>query len=137
MLQFTAQDSGGGASSAHRPKVLVVDDDVFIVRLIARTLEADATVVSAYNGRDGLDLALAERPDLIILDYVMPDVMGDDICRLMRAHDELTGVKIVFLTSHGRFLSRESAVAAGADAILIKPFSPITLIDLVTSLLAR
>lgn len=137
MGPLAVPDNGGGAVLPKRPKILVVDDDVNIARLIACTLEVDATIVVAHRGRDGLRLARAERPDLIILDYVMPDLLGDDVCRLFRGSDDLIGVKIVFLTAHARFLSEEGARDAGADAILAKPFSPTALVDLVTRLLAR
>jgi len=123
--------------SPHLPRILVVDDDVFVVRLISRTLDQMAQVIGALNGQDGLRLAVSERPDLIILDYVLPDILGDDVCRRMRRHDVLDGSKIVFLTAHGRFLSEKDVLADGADALLVKPFSPLALLNLTTSLLAR
>lgn len=127
--------AGRPAPASGRPTVLVVDDDLLMTRLIARTLDAAARVLAANNGQDGFRLAVSERPDLIVLDWILPDLRGDVVCQRVRACDALEGVKVVILTAHGRAFTAPDARAAGADAFLAKPFSPLAFHDLVTRLL--
>jgi CheY-like chemotaxis protein len=116
--------------------VLIVDDDPFIRKLIATTLE-DVTEFDLHEAGDGIEaieIAQRERPALVFLDVDMPRLNGIDACRRLRA-DELTGgTTIVMLTAaHGDSVERE-AEEAGADLFLTKPFSPLDLLRLVDRL---
>jgi two-component system chemotaxis response regulator CheY len=116
--------------------VLVVDDDPFVRKLIATTLEdvAEFELHEAADGVEALDIALRERPTLVFLDVDMPRLDGIEACRRMRADDASSGATIVMLTAaHGDSVERE-AEDAGADLFLTKPFSPLELLRLVDRL---
>jgi CheY-like chemotaxis protein len=116
--------------------VLVVDDDPFVRKLIATTLEdvAEFELHEAADGVEALDVALRERPSLVFLDVDMPRLDGIEACRRMRADDTSAGATIVMLTAaHGDSVERE-AEDAGADLFLTKPFSPLELLRLVDRL---
>jgi two-component system chemotaxis response regulator CheY len=116
--------------------VLVVDDDPFIRKLIATTLEdvADFNLHEAGDGAEALDVARRERPSLVFLDVDMPVLNGIDACRQMRSLEQTQRATIVMLTAaHGDSVERR-AEEAGADLFLTKPFSPLDLLRLVDQL---
>jgi CheY-like chemotaxis protein len=116
--------------------VLVVDDDPFVRKLIATTLEdvAEFELHEASDGVEALEVALRERPTLVFLDVDMPRLDGIEACRRMRADDASAGATIVMLTAaHGDSVERQ-AEDAGADLFLTKPFSPLELLRLVDRL---
>ena len=113
--------------------VLVVDDDPFIRRLIATTLEdvAEFEIHEAANGIEALELARRQRPSLVFLDIDMPGIDGIDACRQLRADGATSATTIVMLTAADGDASQREAAAAGADLYLTKPFSPLDLLRLV------
>jgi CheY-like chemotaxis protein len=116
--------------------VLIVDDDPFIRKLIATTLEDVAGFVlhEAEDGLDALDVARREHPALVFLDVDMPRLDGISTCRELRQAPETRDTTIVMLTAaHGDSVEH-SAEQAGADLFLTKPFSPLDLLRLVDSL---
>lgn len=116
--------------------VLVVDDDPFIRKLIATTLEdvAGVELHEAGDGHEAVAQARAERPALVFLDVDMPGIDGIEVCRLLRGDADTSGATIVMLTAaHGDGVERE-AEEAGADLFLTKPFSPLDLLRLVDRL---
>ncbi len=116
--------------------VLVVDDDPFIRKLIATTLEdvADFDLHEAADGAQALEVARRERPTLVFLDVDMPVLNGIDACRQLRSEERTGHATIVMLTAaHGDNVER-SAEDAGADLFLTKPFSPLDLLRLVDQL---
>jgi CheY-like chemotaxis protein len=113
--------------------VLVVDDDPFIRKLIATTLEdvAQFEIHEAADGIEALEVARRERPSLVFLDIDIPEIDGIDACRQLRADESTNATKIVMLTAaHGDAVQQEAA-DAGADLYLTKPFSPLDLLRLV------
>ncbi len=116
--------------------VLVVDDDPFIRKLIATTLEdvAEFQLHEAADGLEALDIAQRQQPALVFLDVDMPQLDGIDTCRRLRADRATAESTIVMLTAaHGDSVER-SAEEAGADLFLTKPFSPLELLRLVDRL---
>jgi len=102
-------------------KVLIVEDDKEIINLIEIHLrDIDCEVIRAYNGRDGLDLALTENPDLIILDISMPEMDGIEVCREIRAKQS---TPIIMLTAKTEEIDRVLGLEIGADDYITKPFS--------------
>ena len=116
--------------------VLVVDDDPFIRKLIATTLEdvAEFELHEAGDGVEALELARTIAPRLVFLDVDMPRLDGIAACREIRGAPETSGATIVMLTAaHGDDVERR-AEEAGADLFLTKPFSPLELLRLVDGL---
>jgi len=114
-------------------KILIVEDNADIRRLVRMTLEsADYEILEATDGESGLHLAQVIRPDLVLLDVMMPgDIDGLEVCRQIRQSADLTDIRVVLLTARGQIKDREAGLAAGANAYLAKPFSPLQLIDTV------
>jgi len=116
-------------------KILVVDDDQAIVEFLTVCLRsARYEVDSALGGREGCKKAAASRPDLVILDLLMPDMHGFDVCQTLRNDRSLAGVKILVSTGKGYSVDKKSAMKLGADAYLTKPYSADQLLDAVAGL---
>ena len=114
-------------------KVLIVDDDPFIRKLIATTLEdvAGFELLQASDGAEAVDMAASEEPQLVFLDIDMPRLNGIDACAKIRAQPETAEATIVMLTATSRTDNEQRAEEAGADLFLTKPFSPLDLLRLV------
>jgi CheY-like chemotaxis protein len=121
---------------SERRAVLVVDDDPFIRKLIATTLEdvAEFDLHEAADGIEALEVARRQRPSLVFLDVNMPRLDGIDACRKLRADIETSATTIVMLTAAHENAVERKAEEAGADLFLTKPFSPLDLLRLVDSL---
>ncbi len=113
-------------------KILLVDDDPgvhFVGTPILTKL--GYVVVSAKNGEQGLQLALNERPDLIILDVIMPGIKGRELCTKMKAYEVLKNIPIIFLTAKDSDDDVKAELDAGAMAHLTKPIDPAQLTAIV------
>ena len=116
--------------------VLIVDDEPPIVELVRFTLEDEhVRVLEASDGLEALEVAFAERPDLIFLDVQLPRLNGFEVCRRLRLEPGLEKTRIVMLTAASQAQDLARGRAAGADLYLTKPFSPLRLLTLVSSLL--
>ncbi len=101
-------------------KVLVVDDEASIVNIIAYNLKKEGyEVITAENGEDGLELALSENPDLVLLDIMMPKMDGYEVCRKLR---EKSNVPIIMLTARADEVDKVIGLEMGADDYVTKPF---------------
>ncbi len=102
-------------------KVLIIEDDKEIINLIEIHLkDIDCEVLKAYNGKDGLDLALTENPDLVILDISMPVMDGFEVCKQIRAKQS---TPVIMLTAKSEEIDRVLGLEIGADDYITKPFS--------------
>jgi len=111
------------------PKILVVDDEPDVVSLIERTLAAEGfQVVSAYDGIGALDLASTERPDLVLLDIMMPMMSGYEVCQTLKSNPATQNIPIVCLSSAHSPDARNHALKAGAATLITKPFLPAELV---------
>ena len=112
-------------------RVLIVDDQADIRRLIRMTLEFEPYACDeAADGETGLQLAVALRPDLILLDVMMPGPLdGLEVCRRVRSDPDLHATKVVLLTARGQVHDRVAGRRAGAHDYLVKPFSPLQLVE--------
>lgn len=120
-------------------RVLIVEDQPDIRKLIRMTLEfGNYELHEAENGQDGWLKAQGLRPDLVLLDVMMPgELDGFQVCRKVKGDRELgTRTRVVMLTARGQKSDLEQGAQAGADAYLVKPFSPLELVDKVDDLLA-
>lgn len=118
-------------------RVLIVEDQPDIRKLIRMTLEfEDFEIHEASDGAFGLSLARATLPDIVLLDVMMPgELDGLQVCQRLK-QDEITRyIKVVLLTARGQARDREAGQHAGADEYLVKPFSPLQLIETIERLL--
>ena len=119
-------------------KVLVVDDDADIRGLIEMKLTgAGYEVVLEADGEAGLAAALQEKPDLVVLDWMMPGLTGIEVCRAIRDDPRTARTAVLLLTARAQETDIERGFAAGADDYLVKPFSGRELKIRVQALLAR
>jgi len=117
------------------PTILVIEDELQIRRVVRNALDADgARVLEATSGRDGLDIATAQRPDLVVLDLGLPDMDGVDVCRDLRAW---SAVPILVLSARHSDEEKATLLDAGADDYVAKPFSTVELRARVRALLRR
>jgi DNA-binding response OmpR family regulator len=117
-------------------KVLIVDDDKKTVELARLYLERDRyRVITAFNGKQALDAARQKMPDLVVLDVMLPEVDGMDVCRILRA--EGNKVPIIMLTARVMDDDKLLALDLGADDYVTKPFSPRELVARVRAVLRR
>jgi pilus assembly protein CpaE len=116
--------------------VLIVDDEAEARRLVSFMLEREALKVdTASDGNEALRKALAAPPDLVILDVMMPDMDGYQVCRQFRSNPRLAQVPILILTARAQAMDRDESLKAGASAYLAKPFPRAELLRLVHELL--
>lgn len=116
--------------------ILVCDDEAPLRALVRAALEEDGyDIVEARDGEEALAAARTVRPDLILLDAMMPGRSGFEVLRELRAHPTLASTRIVMLTARVQESDRDAASAGGADRFLAKPFSPLELARLVGELL--
>jgi two-component system alkaline phosphatase synthesis response regulator PhoP len=119
-------------------RILVVDDDKQIVRLIQSYLErAGYQVLAAYDGESALHTIRRERPDLVVLDLMLPDRDGWDITRLVRSDEKLAGLPIIMLTARVEDTDKIVGLELGADDYIAKPFNPVEVVARVRAVLRR
>jgi len=116
-------------------KILIADDEQSLRILVRATLgENEYQVLEATDGNQALALARAEHPDMLLLDVAMPGPSGFEVCEKLKGDPETNHIKVVMLTAWAQQSNREHGLAVGADHYLIKPFSPLELLRLVTKL---
>jgi two-component system alkaline phosphatase synthesis response regulator PhoP len=105
--------------------VLVVDDEIHIVHVVAIKLRNNGyEVVSADNGAEALELALKEKPDIIVTDYQMPIMTGLELVENLRRHEETKDIPVIMLTARSFAIEQEQQDALQISGCLSKPFSP-------------
>jgi two-component system, OmpR family, alkaline phosphatase synthesis response regulator PhoP len=119
-------------------RILIVEDDPDIAELVARYLDkAGFQTERAATGRDALQAISARRPDLMVLDLMLPQLDGIEICRILRADAATAGLPIIMLTARAEESERIVGLELGADDYMAKPFSPGELVARVRALLRR
>ncbi|MGM5483617.1 MAG: response regulator transcription factor [Nanobdellota archaeon] len=110
---------------SRKNKVLVVDDEPHIVNLIRLTLSGDKyEVYSAYSGLEAIKLAKQIKPSLIILDLMMPNVDGYQVCEEIRKDKSTTETPIMILSAKSQLVDKFKSINVGADDYMVKPFDP-------------
>jgi two-component system, OmpR family, phosphate regulon response regulator PhoB len=119
-------------------KILVVEDETALVVLLRYNLEAEGHAVSvATTGEEAKLLLAEERPDLVILDWMLPGLSGIEICRQIRARPETRDLPVIMLTARGEEADRIRGLSTGADDYVVKPFSVAELTARVKAILRR
>ena len=116
-------------------RIVIVDDEPHLRLLVRATLEACCEVREAADGQAALALAKKERPDLLILDWMMPNQTGIEVLQALREDPETARVPVIMLTGRTQKTDRNSAILLGIRGYLAKPFSPLELIELVDKVL--
>ena len=119
-------------------KALIVDDEQAIVDLVRHHLEKEGIVcLEASEGETALQLARTERPDLLVLDLMLPGIDGLEICRLLRREPATASMVVIMLTAKAEEVDRVVGLEMGADDYVVKPFSPRELVARVKAVLRR
>jgi DNA-binding response OmpR family regulator len=106
-----------------KPKVLIVDDEDFFRTLVANGFEREGfTVLQADNGEDGIEVAKSELPELILLDLVMPKLLGFEVCQILRKDQRFTKTAIIIMSAKSYKPDMDKAAELGADDYVVKPF---------------
>src|SRR5260221_12807031 len=118
--------------------ILIVEDEESIQILLTYNLQAEGFRVRATaNGEDVAHLVNEERPDLIVLDWMLPGISGIEVCRLLRSRPETRDIPVIMLTARGEENERVRGLATGADDYIVKPFSVPELLARIKSILRR
>jgi len=116
-------------------KVLIVDDELALAALVQGYLERDGfNVLTAQNGESALELAREAKPDLVVLDLMLPSLDGAEVCRRLR---QFSGAHVIMLTARSEEIDKIVGLSVGADNYMTKPFSPRELAARVKAILRR
>ena len=117
-------------------KILVIDDDPTVIRMTRGVLTSNGfDVLTAQEAAQGLEMAMKDKPQLIILDVMMPIINGFNICRLMKSQENFKHIPIILLTSRSQEQDRKIGEEVGADAYVTKPFKTEDLLQKINALL--
>jgi len=118
--------------------ILVIDDEKDLIKLIDLHLSKEGyLVIGAKNGIEGLDIALKHKPDLILLDIMMPKLDGLEVCKRLKSATETSRIPVVMLTAKAQETDKVIGLELGADDYITKPFSPRELVARVKAVLRR
>jgi two-component system alkaline phosphatase synthesis response regulator PhoP len=119
-------------------RILAVDDDPSIIKLLEIKLKRSGyEVISAVNGQEGYDRAVEERPDLVLLDIMMPKMDGYEVCALLKQTLGAESPAIVMLSAKGQQSDMKKGFEVGADDYVVKPFDLKALVDRINAVLIR
>ena len=119
-------------------EILIVDDELDVIVPIQFLMEQQGySVMTAQRGEDALDLIYQYKPDLVLLDIMLPGIDGWQVCEILRLNPNYRDIKIIFLTAKGRKEEIAKGLALGADAYITKPFSNAELVAKVKQLLEK
>lgn len=118
--------------------ILIIDDEEDIINLLSYNLEKEGfKVYSALNGIEGIEVATKVHPSLIVLDVMMPEMDGIEVCETIRANPTIGDTKICFLTARNEDYSQIAGLDAGADDYVAKPIKPKVLVSRIKAILRR
>lgn len=119
-----------------KKRILIVDDETDLVEMIKMRLEANKyAVLAAYDGQEALDLTKKEKPDLIILDLMLPKIDGYKVCGLLKKDTRYAKIPIIIFTARAQEEDRKLGEELGAEAYITKPFEPKVLLAKIKELL--
>jgi two-component system phosphate regulon response regulator PhoB len=119
-------------------KVIVVDDEPFILMMIEDKLrKAKIDVIGLRESSRALGVIKKEMPDLIILDWMMPELSGIELCRMIKADGDVKNIPIFMLTAKGQDSDEQQGIMCGVSRYITKPFSPKSLLEMVQETLAQ
>ena len=114
----------------NRRKILIVDDERYILHILDFSLGAEGyEVITAGDGEQAVERSRSDKPDLIVMDIMMPKMDGFEACKAIKADPDTRNIPVIMLTAKGREVDKKRGLDAGADEYLTKPFSPAKLIE--------
>jgi len=122
-------------AAIRKKKILIIEDDLDIRIMMEYILREDYDLVLCEDGRSGIDKAVEERPDLILLDIYMPGISGLEVCKAVRDNSEISSTPVILLTAGALKEEVSEGYAIGADDYIFKPFEPEELIERIEKLL--
>jgi two-component system alkaline phosphatase synthesis response regulator PhoP len=121
-----------------RPRIVIIEDEKDIVELVRYNFRKEGFEVESFGrGREGLDFLRRHPVDIVLLDILLPDDDGFNICRRLRGDERLRGLPVIFLTAKGEEVDRVLGLEIGGDDYVVKPFSPRELVARVKAVLRR
>ncbi len=119
-------------------RILVVDDEIYIVHILDFSLGMEGyEVITALDGEQALEKLKSEKPDLIVLDIMMPKLDGYEVCKSIKANQETAHIPVILLSAKGRNVDQKLGFDVGADDYITKPFSPRKLVERINQLLGQ
>jgi DNA-binding response OmpR family regulator len=119
-------------------KVIVIDDEPFILMMIEDKLKkAKIDVTTLRESRNALEVIKKVKPELVILDWMMPELSGIDLCRMIKADPELKDIPIFMLTAKGQDSDELQSMQCGVSRYITKPFSPKSLLEMVQEIIGK
>ena len=119
-------------------RILVVDDEIYIVHILDFSLGMEGyEVLTALDGEQALEMARVEKPDLIVLDIMMPKLDGYETCKRLKADADTKDVPVILLSAKGRNVDQKVGFEVGADDYITKPFSPRKLVERINAILGH
>ncbi len=122
---------------ADKKRLVVADDEPFILSALQDTLSDNYSVFSASNGKEAIEQVNKIKPDMIILDVMMPEMDGLEACKKLKQDKITASIPIVLLTAKGQITDIEKGFKSGADAYVVKPFSPARLLEKVEEIFEK
>jgi|ERR1035437_532789 CheY-like chemotaxis protein len=123
--------------SESKKRIVVADDEPFILSALQDTLSDSFSVTTASNGVEAIKAVQKVNPDLIILDVMMPEMDGLEACKNLKRDKATSSIPIILLTAKGQITDIEKGFKSGADAYVVKPFSPARLIEKVEEIFEK
>lgn len=121
-----------------RGRILVVDDEIYIVHILDFSLGMEGyEVITALDGEEALKKASETKPDLIVLDIMMPKMDGYETCKALKADPATKDIPVILLSAKGRNVDMQTGYDVGADEYITKPFSPRKLVDRINTMLGH
>jgi DNA-binding response OmpR family regulator len=119
-------------------RILVVDDEIYIVHILDFSLGMEGyEVITALDGEQALEKLKTEKPDLIVLDIMMPKLDGYEVCKSIKSSPETRHIPVILLSAKGRNVDQKLGFDVGADDYITKPFSPRKLVERINQLLGQ
>ena len=114
-------------------KILITDDEPYMIRLLEETLERfedkGVKLLTANNGKAAIEFIKKENPELVILDVIMPEMNGFEVCNFIKNELGAKDIYVLMLTTDGQGLTKRKSMGAGADLFMTKPFDPDAIIN--------
>jgi DNA-binding response OmpR family regulator len=117
-------------------KILIVDDEPYVVKALEFVLrKAGFTTLSAMDGVEALSVVEEHRPHVIFLDIMMPRKDGYEVCRELKQHPDYKDIYVIILSAKGQEIDKRMGLEAGANEYIVKPFSPVKIVEMVKEIL--